>query len=173
MLRASAAFPRAAAESASASSPGIATVPSGIEGPAPRPPAQPATTAQRMTPKRVALAMKQLSFLEACVRIPRDHDVIQDVDAQDPPRLHEAAGDRQILLAGGRVSAWVIMREDQARGRDRDRGLIDLTRVDDARVQAPDGNDLAAKHLVPRVQIEADEVLPVGGANVPRQIEDR
>src|SRR5436309_14478735 len=97
--------------------------------------------------------MQELPFLEARVRVLRDHDVVQDIDAEDTSRLDQTSGNGQVLLAGGRIAGRMIMREDQARRRDRNRGLIDLVRMNDARVQASDRDDLAAEHMVPRVEV--------------------
>src|SRR4030095_7668628 len=88
--RASAEAPRAAAESAAARSTGIEVASSGRAGRASRPPEHPARAreARRSAPAQ-SLSMEKLPFLEAGVRILRDHDVIEDVDPQDPPRLHQ------------------------------------------------------------------------------------
>jgi len=72
----------------------------------------------------------------------------RNIDAENSPGFHETARDREILLARRRVPGRMIMGQDQARGRDRDGGLVHLARMDDARVQAADGDDLAAEHLI-------------------------
>src|SRR5258705_530525 len=117
--------------------------------------------------------MEELPLLEARVRVLRDDDVIEDVDAQDAPRLDQPPGDREILLAGRGVAGGMVVRQDQTGRGDRDRGLEDLARVHDARVQAPDRDDLPAEHLVSRVEIEADEVLGMPSPDVTREIEHR
>src|SRR5690349_19687446 len=67
----------------------------------------------------------------------------------------------------------MVVGQDQRGSRDGDRRLVHLAGMDDRGVEAPDRDDLAAKDLVSRVEVEADEVLAVGCPDVPAEVEDR
>src|SRR6185503_18314350 len=99
---------------------------------------------ERVRPRRrsTAPSSKEPPLLEARVRLARDHDVIEQLDSEEAPRFGDAAGDGQVFLAGRRIAGRMVVREDQARRGDGERGDEDLAGMDDARVQAPDGDDL-------------------------------
>src|SRR5437016_6606449 len=99
--------------------------------------------------------------------------MVQDIDADDPAGLNEAPGNGEVFFGRGRVAGRVVVGKDEGGGRDGDRRLVDLAGVDDRGVQTPDRNDLAPQDLIPRVEVEADEVLAVGCPDVSAEVEDR
>src|SRR5512143_2346658 len=108
----------------------------------PRDPAQAAASAIRTSAAGAASgrrsATEQPPLLEARVALARDHDVVEEVDPEDSSGFEEAPRDREILLARRGISRGVVVRQNDARGRQGDGGQVDLARMDDARVQAPD-----------------------------------
>ena len=60
----------------------------------------------------------------------------------------------------------VVVRYDDARGMERDRRLKDLARMDERRVERPDGDDLPLDDLPLRVEVERHEVFLLGSAKI-------
>src|SRR5688572_3532266 len=174
--RAALASPLAIAASASAMSRGTsprAPPPPPARVSDPRPAEHPPAARARVSPAaNRALRTEQPPLLEARIAVARDDDVVEKIDPEDSPRFEEAPRDGQVLLARSRVAGRVVVRQHDARRGHGDRRKVDLARVHDARVQAPDRDDLAAQDLIPGIQVEADEVLAVHAADIAGQLVD-
>src|SRR5512132_4398198 len=111
-------------------------------------------------------ATKQPPLLEARVAVASHDDVIEEIDAEDPSSFEEAARDGQVLLARRGIPQRMVVREDDAGRGHGHGGQEHLARMDDARVQAADRDDLPPEDLLSGVQIDAHEVLPVHATDV-------
>ena len=78
--------------------------------------------------------------------------MVQKLNSQDPARLDEPSGDGPVLRARGWVAAWVIVRQDDSRRAGPNGLREDLSRVDDAAVERPDGDRGDLHHAVARVE---------------------
>src|SRR5262245_12200392 len=47
---------------------------------------------------------------------PPDHDVVEECNTDHARRQHDPRCQRDVLLAGGRITAWVIVNEKKCRG---------------------------------------------------------
>src|SRR4029453_16105783 len=92
-------------------------------------------------------------LLEARVRVTSHHDMVEELDPEETSRFGDAPRDGQIFLARRRIARRVVVGEDQARRGDGERGNEDLARMDDARVQASDGEDFPAGALGAGIEI--------------------
>src|SRR5258705_7212942 len=114
--------------------------------------------------------VEELSLLKRGVGVAADDDVVEDVDAEDPAGLDEPARDGKVFLRRRGIPGGMVMRQDQRGSRDGDRRLVNLARMDDRGVEAPDRDDFPPKNLVAGIEVEADEVLAVGCPDVPAEV---
>ena len=86
-----------------------------------------------------------------------DYDVVIEFDTHYAPGLDELAGDVDIVLAGGGVTAGVVVGHDNGGGAFLDGGLEHFARVDDVGVEAAHGYGFLAQELVLGVEVQGDE----------------
>lgn len=79
-------------------------------------------------------------------------NMVEHVDANNPPYLGEALSEFNIVFGGGRVTGGVVVGHNDRSGAGGDSFLKDLARMDDARVQAADGNLADLDKLIAGVQ---------------------
>lgn len=83
-----------------------------------------------------------------------DDDVVMDIDPQPFARLDNLAGDLDVLLAGLRVAAGMVVDKDQRRRAQVERALDHLTGVDRRLVDRPFGHVVVADQHVLGVHVK-------------------
>ena len=89
------------------------------------------------------------------------HQVIENLDAEEPASFDETPREFGVLAAGVRVAAGVIVEEDDPGGAAEDRGLEYLARMNERAVEAADGDDVHRGDAVPGVDKQNAEDLAV------------
>src|SRR2546425_493537 len=108
-------------------------------------------------------------FSEAGVLAIADDNMVEDGNADQRPRCRQLLGDLLVVVAGGRVSRRVVMHQND-RGRAVPDGLLEhLARVDLRRAQPANRHGRHSDYLMPRVQGQDAEVLPVQVTHLPAQ----
>src|SRR2546428_258806 len=108
-------------------------------------------------------------FSEAGVLPIADDNMVEDGNADQRPRCRQLLGDLLVVVAGGRVSRRVVMHQND-RGRAVPDGLLEhLARVDLRRAQPANRHGRHSDYLMPRVEGQDAEVLPVQVTHLPAQ----
>jgi hypothetical protein len=101
-----------------------------------------------------------------CAFAAHEDDVVQDVDAEKLPGLHQAPGQGAVFLARLGCPRWMVMTAHERGGIAEDGGLHDFAGMDDAGGQRPDRHGVDADDLVFLIQHGHQEVFAVHGAEV-------
>ena len=88
-------------------------------------------------------------------------DMIHYLDTKQSPRFLQSVGKVDIVFAGSRVAAGVIVGQHDAIGTLENRGLEHFPRVHEGRSLTADGGDFVGDDAVPGVEVEDNENLPV------------
>lgn len=87
--------------------------------------------------------------------------MVEHRDADEVARLMQPFGDENILSARARVPARMLVTGDDARGIVQNRAFEDFSRVNDARIDAPDVRPMDADDPILRVEHDDEEHLTV------------
>lgn len=88
-----------------------------------------------------------------------DDDVVEKPDADEIAGLRYAAGEDEVLGAGGGVAGRVIVAQDQAGGVESESDLEDRSGLDGSAVEGSNVGDGPADQAVAGIEVDRDHVL--------------
>jgi hypothetical protein len=91
--------------------------------------------------------------------VARPHDVVEEDDAEDAPRLGKPPCHLEVLGARRGIAARVVVADEKRARTDGDRGLEDLTRMHERSGRGSDRDDRVRDRAVSAVEAERHEVL--------------
>src|SRR5690606_14880158 len=95
-----------------------------------------------------------------------DHDMVEDLDADDPARLSQLSRGADVRLGRPWITRGVRMRDHDSRGVSQDGGAKDIARRSQDSVQRSDPNQMKSRRPPAGVQMDRAEDFNLGG--VPR-----
>lgn len=87
--------------------------------------------------------------------------MVKDGDADKLTRVFESPSQSAVLPAGSRITAGMVVRQEDGAGVHEDRGFEHLTGMDDAQGDRSDADGVDANDRMFRVQANDHEMLPI------------